>query len=191
MDNAACVQAQPNRNSVLPIGGQQLAPYCHNALQLALLAMPGNPVLFVRNSITTAEVESMQAPYINGLLIQSRGILVEDSCGECRRHGLRPFPDCRRVEGHFDNSCGNCKWRDHGILCVRSDRSHSGPVSRQRNPPSLHSRASPERSLTPPPHHASPDRSPTSPPSADLKHSRRREALLLCGASEDEPIVVE
>ncbi|KAM0127187.1 hypothetical protein ACHAO1_009667 [Botrytis cinerea] len=178
MYKAACAQAQPNRNPVLHISGRQLAPDCQNALQLALLAMLGNPVSFVRDSITTAEVESMQAQYINGLLIQSRGILVEDSCGECRRHGLRPFPDCRRVEGHFGNSCGNCEWRDHGIRCVRSDRSHSSPASRRRNPLPLPSRASPDRSLTP-------------PPSADHKPSGRRETLLLYGASEDEPLIVD
>ncbi|KAF5877802.1 uncharacterized protein Bfra_002170 [Botrytis fragariae] len=188
--NAACAQAQPSRNPVLHISGRQLAPDCHNAPQLALLAMLGNPVSFVRDSITTAEVESMQAQCINGLLIQSRGILVENSCGECRLHGLRPFPDCRRVESHFGNSCGNCEWRDHGNRCVRSDRSHSSPASRRRNPLPLPSRESPNRSLTPPPH-ASPDRSPTPPPSADHKSSGRRETLLLHGASEDQPLIVD
>ncbi|KAM0123306.1 hypothetical protein ACHAP3_011236, partial [Botrytis cinerea] len=167
--DAANALAQPNQNPVLPIGGRELAPYCHNALQLAVLAMPGHPVPFVRNRITPAQVRSMRASYINGLLIQSRGVLVEGSCGECRRRGLTPFPECRRVEGHFGNSCGNCKWRDHGIRCVRSDRPRAGPAGRP-NPP--------------PPPRASPDRSPTPPPSA-------KKPLLLGSGSAEEPLVVD
>ncbi|KAF7915836.1 uncharacterized protein EAE98_010916 [Botrytis deweyae] len=64
-------------------------------------------------------------------------------------------------------------------------------IGRRRNPLPLPSRASPDRSLTPPPPHASPDRSPTPPPSADHKPSGRRETLLLYGASEDQPLIVD
>ncbi|OJD25449.1 hypothetical protein ACJ73_03181 [Blastomyces percursus] len=35
---------------------------------------------------------------------------------------LRPFPECRRLSGHFGGACGNCKWRDHAIrYSVRDD----------------------------------------------------------------------
>jgi hypothetical protein len=38
------------------------------------------------------------------------------------RPGLRPFPECRRLPGHFGECCGNCKWRDHAFKCsVRDD----------------------------------------------------------------------
>ena len=36
---------------VLLVGGQQLAPYCHNNQQRAVLAMPGQNVPFVRGAI--------------------------------------------------------------------------------------------------------------------------------------------
>ncbi|TGO31512.1 hypothetical protein BHYA_0615g00010 [Botrytis hyacinthi] len=176
--NAANAAAAANQNPVLLIGGQALAQYCHNSLQLALLAMPGNDVAYVRGRITPAQVRTMRSSYINGMLIQSRGILVEGSCGECRRRGLTPFPDCRRVPGHFGNSCGNCKWRDHGIRCVRSDRPRAGPAGRGCRPP--------------PPPRASPDRSPTPPPSAAAKSSGgRKRPLLLGSGSAEEPLIVD
>lgn len=30
---------------------------------------------------------------------------------------MRPFPECRLVQGHFGDACGNCKWRDHAARC--------------------------------------------------------------------------
>ena len=30
---------------------------------------------------------------------------------------MRPFPECRRVQGHFGGCCGNCKWPDHAARC--------------------------------------------------------------------------
>lgn len=173
--NAAIAAAQTNQNPVLPIGERQLAPYCRNARQLALLAMPGNPVAFVRDCITPAQVRAMLTPHINELLIQSYGILVEDFCGECCRRGLTPFPDCRRVEGQFGNSCGNCKWRDHGIRCVRSDRPCR--ISRRCNSP-------------PPP--VSPDESPTPPPSAAPRvFDGRSGSRCVSSGSAAAPIVID
>ena len=59
--------------------------------------------------------------YLNAVLIQSRG-RTGMTCVDCSRTpGRGPFTDCRRVQGHFDGACGNCKWRDHAARCsVRS-----------------------------------------------------------------------
>lgn len=56
--------------------------------------------------------------YLNGVLIQSRGH-TGMTCFACSRTpGRGPFTDCRRVQGHFDGACGNCKWRDHAARCT-------------------------------------------------------------------------
>jgi hypothetical protein len=56
--------------------------------------------------------------YFNGVLIQSRG-RTGMTCLDCSRTpGRGPFTDCRRVQGHFDGACGNCKWRDHAAKCT-------------------------------------------------------------------------
>ncbi|KAF2228379.1 hypothetical protein EV356DRAFT_581615 [Viridothelium virens] len=38
-------------------------------------------------------------------------------CNDCARKGLHPFPECRRVRGHFGGCCANCKWQDHAKSC--------------------------------------------------------------------------
>ncbi|KAF7894996.1 hypothetical protein EAF00_006810 [Botryotinia globosa] len=53
--NVANAAAADNENSILPIGGLALTNYCHNSLQLALLAMPGNDIAYVRHRITPAQ----------------------------------------------------------------------------------------------------------------------------------------
>ncbi|OJD25631.1 hypothetical protein ACJ73_03003 [Blastomyces percursus] len=34
---------------------------------------------------------------------------------------FRPFPECRRVPGHFGGACSNCKWWDHAARCSVRD----------------------------------------------------------------------
>jgi hypothetical protein len=85
--------------------------------------MPGADVVVVRGRVTMNQVASRRPSYINALLIQRAGILVPAGCNECQRRGFTPFPECRIVYGHFDDACGNCKWRDHGARC--------GPVDDQ------------------------------------------------------------
>ncbi|KAH7034783.1 uncharacterized protein B0I36DRAFT_84130, partial [Microdochium trichocladiopsis] len=104
--------------------GQELAPFCHTAAQRGALALPGNPVAFVRSSVTAAQVATARPSYINALLIQSRGTASGRPCSACRRtmstsqDGLaRPFPNCVRLPGFWSGACGNCKWRDHGARC--------------------------------------------------------------------------
>ncbi|PGH15888.1 hypothetical protein AJ79_02055 [Helicocarpus griseus UAMH5409] len=69
------------------------------------------------------QVLSHRPSYINAILIQSRGRPEVQACIACRSGpGLHPFPECRRLPGHFGGACGNCKWRDHASRCsVRDD----------------------------------------------------------------------
>jgi Protein of unknown function (DUF3716) len=79
--------------------------------------MPGRDVPFVRGAITPQQLATHRPSYVNAVLIQRAGVLIPAGCSECQRRGLRPFPECRRVVGHFGSACGNCKWRDHGARC--------------------------------------------------------------------------
>lgn len=117
---AAALAVAAQGDPILRVGGQVLGPLCHNNLQQTVLAMPGRDVRFVRGSITQQQVRTHRPSYVNAILIQSRGSLVPGGCSRCRRSPQlrRPFPECRRVVGHFGGCCGNCKWRDHAARCV-------------------------------------------------------------------------
>ena len=123
--NAAVANASAGQNPVLVVGGQQMAAWVHSPQGRAVLALPGQDVVFVRGAITPNQVASHRPSYINAILIQSRGNVVLNPCTACQgpRPGFRPFPECRRVPGHFGGCCGNCKWRDHASKCsVQDDR---------------------------------------------------------------------
>jgi hypothetical protein len=117
--NAALALAQADQDLVLIVRGQQMAAFVHSPQGRAVLALPGQDMVFVRGAITPAQVGSHRPSYINAILIQSRGTLVPGQCISCRasRRGPRPFSDCRRVPGHFRGCHGNCKWRDHASKC--------------------------------------------------------------------------
>jgi hypothetical protein len=117
------LEAQTEGNPLLPVGGQQLRPFCHNALQLAVLALPGRDVEIVRGSMTGHQINTHRPSYINALLIASRGRPTMSPCGgSCQSsHGGRPFPRCIRLPGHFDGSCASCKWRDWASTCSVRD----------------------------------------------------------------------
>ncbi|KAM0803126.1 hypothetical protein BDR22DRAFT_88735 [Usnea florida] len=115
--------------------------WVHAPGQRAILALPGVDVEFVHGAITALQIGSHRPSYINSILIQSRGHAPSRACSACRavRPGLRPFPECRRVVGHFDGACANCKWRDHGRRCSlrrggADDDGDDGPSDR-RPPP--------------------------------------------------------
>ena len=128
MYNAAVAAAVAGQNPVLVVGGQQLSPYVHSPQGRAVLALPGADVPFVRGAITPAQVGSHRPSYLNAILIQSRGVVSAVACDACAgdRPGLRPFPECRRVPGHFGGCCGNCKWRDHAVRCSARDNDDGG-----------------------------------------------------------------
>ncbi|EDN08837.1 predicted protein [Histoplasma mississippiense (nom. inval.)] len=134
---------------ILFVADQQLSPFTHSPQSRAVLALPGQDVPFVRGSMTELQVRSHRPSYINAILIQSRGRTEPHACLACRsaHPGLRPFPECRRLPGHFGGACGNCKWRDHAIRCsvrdgegvevieiVDDDDEEDGPQRRMRGP---------------------------------------------------------
>ncbi len=101
---------------ILRVGGQELATLVSGRFGRAVLALPGQDIRYKLNRITPEQVRDHRVSYINALLIQSRGVLMNPSCTRCRR-GLGPFPECRRVQGHFGGCCGNCKWPDLAAQC--------------------------------------------------------------------------
>ena len=136
--NAALAGAPAGQNPVLSVGQQQMRGFVHAPGQIAILALPGVDVEFVRGAITTAQIVSHRPSYINAILIQSRGQPANPGCLQCRnpRIGLRPFPECRAAPGHFGGACANCKWRDHGAACslVRGDPGDDGGNDRGEPP---------------------------------------------------------
>ena len=124
------------------VSGQQLAPYAHSRPARAALALPGGvDVPFVRGAITPAQVGLHRDSYINAILIQSRGVVQAPVCEACADPGigLTPFPECRRIPGHFGGACGNCKWRDHGARCSL----HSKPQNKKGGKGQLQIEAAP------------------------------------------------
>jgi hypothetical protein len=118
------------------VAGQQLRPYIKNALQDAVLRLPGRVVTFLRGRVRPDQIMGMRDSYVNAFLIQSRGTASETPCGACQDKMVldpngyaSPFPTCVRLAGHFGGSCGNCKWRDHAARCSRGD--NPGSTRRQ------------------------------------------------------------
>ncbi|OTA95620.1 hypothetical protein M434DRAFT_9675 [Hypoxylon sp. CO27-5] len=119
---------------LLSIGGQELAPWCHNALQRAVLELLGRWVIIVRGSLRARQIASMRDSYVNALLIASRGGAVPRPCRACRQQALlypdgysRPFPVCTKLRGHFGGSCASCKFRDHAARCTVRDGGPEDP----------------------------------------------------------------
>ena len=141
--HAAIALANANQNPILTVGQQQLAPFVHSPQARGVLALPGQDVEFVRNAITARQVGSHRPSYINGILIQSRGQPPLQACDACNRitPGLRPFPECRKINGHFGGACSNCKWRDHASRCSVRD-SAPPPPPPPPSPPSSSSSSS-------------------------------------------------
>jgi hypothetical protein len=127
---AALAAATASGHPVLVVGGQQLAFLVTTPRGRAVLALPGVDVPFVRGAIQLYQLRSVRPSYIHGILIQSRGQPVAAPCAACQasRPGLRPFPECRRLPGHFGGCCGNCKWRDHAARCTVRDNNDGRPL---------------------------------------------------------------
>jgi hypothetical protein len=100
-----------------------MANFVHWPAGRAVLALPGQDVVFVLGVITPNQLLQHRPSYVNAILIQSRGQQVPGGCLACRsaRPGLRPFPECRRLLGYFGGCCGNCKWHDHTVRCIVRD----------------------------------------------------------------------
>lgn len=121
--------AQPN---TLFVAQQQLASFCHNNIQRAVLALPGRDVQYTANTIQPYQLAAHRPSYINAILIQSRGVVSLVPCTECTRRGSSPFLDCTKLAGHFGGSCGACKWRDHSSRC-RSPSPSPSPESSDKD----------------------------------------------------------
>jgi len=104
-------------DSVLFVDQQQLTPYTHFSQTRGILALLSVDVLFVRLCITSNQVRMHQQLYINVILIQSQSVLMPAGCLNCQAHSMTLFLKCRCTSEHFDECCGNCKWRDHACCC--------------------------------------------------------------------------
>ncbi|KAI8963487.1 hypothetical protein F5Y11DRAFT_319391 [Daldinia sp. FL1419] len=143
---------------LLPIGGQEMAPYCFNKVQRAILAMPGSSVIVVRGSIRPGQVITARPSYVNALLIASRGVAVPMPCQACQEQSVRypdgysrPFPVCIKLPGYFGGCCAGCKFRDHAIRCdVQDSDSDDDKPSDSRRQRRVRQRRPPE-ALFPPP----------------------------------------
>lgn len=104
----------------LYVGGNQMRNVIHSSQSRAALALPGRDILIVRRSWNVERLASKRSSYMNAILIQSRDRRQCQACAQCSqaRPGLYPFPKCRRVAGHFGETCANCKWRDHTSRCA-------------------------------------------------------------------------
>ncbi len=124
----ALVVRQDRPLLLLPVGGQQLAEFCHNAFQCQVFVLNGRNVLVVRGAITEAQIRSYRPSYINVLFIQSRGIVPRLPCSMYQtqirasvRRWTRLFSICIRLSDHFGSTYANCKWQDHAARCDIQD----------------------------------------------------------------------
>jgi hypothetical protein len=128
VDDRRLVRQQPAFFRTLYCGRQELAEFCHNNMQRAVLGLPGRDVVFVRARVREDQLRSHRPSYINAFLIASRGRVLRHPCTECQRKAASdpsgysyPFPLCIKLPGHFGGCCANCKWPDAGSRCNERD----------------------------------------------------------------------
>jgi hypothetical protein len=115
---SAVARTPAGQNPVLPIGGQQLAPFIHSDEGIKVLALPGRDVPFIRGRINGRQILYHRYSYIHALLIASRGRVAVHPCGSCQNSWRRPpFPQCIVLPGYWGGCCANCKWPDHAEWC--------------------------------------------------------------------------
>ena len=106
--------------------GQARCPFSpeiwHRPDRTIVLQLPGQNVPFLQGAITASQIAPQRPSYINALLIQSRGQLAVPARTACRGDpGLRPFPECRQLPGHFAGCCSNCKtYQNTGIVNIHN-----------------------------------------------------------------------
>ena len=163
---------------MLQVGNQELAGFCHARPSLAVLALPGQDVPFVLGAITANQIGSHRQSYVNAILIKSRGRAVQTACDQCLgRRGLRPFPECRRLPGHFGGCCANCKWPDHAVRCslYGDDGADSGDPDNRLPPPRSRSRSPGDR---------------RTPQRLRLPGPKQGERKLLGSGTQQDPVVL-
>lgn len=100
----------------IPIGAMQLWVFCNNEYQRELCRMPGRDVCYIPGVMTKEQWLSNNPAYIDGLLVQSRGLPVQTPCNLCLNH-TGPFRHCVQLAGYYGNICGNCKYRKMDAEC--------------------------------------------------------------------------
>ncbi|CAI7623914.1 unnamed protein product [Penicillium pancosmium] len=101
----------------LTIGGSQLLVLCSREYQLELCYKLGRDVHHIPGRMTKEQWLSTDPVYIDGLLIQSRGLPLKKPCTGCLRN-LGPFPRCVRLPGHYGGICGNCRYAKRDKECT-------------------------------------------------------------------------
>jgi hypothetical protein len=113
----------------------QLTSYVHNAQALRMLVLVERNVEFLRDCITSVQIDTHRFSYLNVILIQSRERTLRLSCLVCRseRSSLRSFSEYRRVIEHFNEAYVNCKWRDYVSRCFVRDENDDVVVINERS----------------------------------------------------------
>ena len=80
--------------------------------------MPSYDIIAISKATPTMDqMEKNRQSYVNGILIQSRGIENPTPCTVCSSYA-RPFDKCISIPGKWNNCCGNCKWREKANGCT-------------------------------------------------------------------------
>lgn len=101
----------------LTIGGSQLPVLCSRGYQLKLCYKLGRDLHHIPGRMTKQQWLSTDPVYIDGLLIQSRGLPLIELCTNCLRN-LGSFPRCVRLPGHYGGICGNCRYDKRDKECT-------------------------------------------------------------------------
>lgn len=75
---------------------------------------------FRAGSLTVKHCQGTRHSQVSAFIIQSIGELAEQECSACvksRRNGKLRFSECVFLRDSYSNSCGNCKFFDHGSKC--------------------------------------------------------------------------
>jgi len=94
-----------------------LRTMCHTEEQQVAWALPADDIDAKARTIKESQLKTGRPSYINAFLIQSRGSDCTTPCSACQKSGGHPFVRCKRLQGFWNGSCANCKWKDHSKNC--------------------------------------------------------------------------
>ena len=116
------------------IANQEMVQWVHSPQGRAVFVLSGRIVPIVRGVIRPEQVSLYRPSYINGILIQSRGIVQDSPCTRCVQQ-LHFFTECRRVSEHFSGCCKNYKWSDViTFYTIRNPNETSVQIIEEDNP---------------------------------------------------------
>ena len=113
-----------------------MAAFVHSPQGRAVLALPGQDVVFVQGAITPKQVGSHRPSYINAILIQSRGNVVLGPCTACQgsRPGLRPVPGVPSSSRALPGVLRQLQMACSCVQMLRTGRHSRGDVRRMTIP---------------------------------------------------------